>query len=350
MTFHAVDDIDDAFEATKAFLLPFDGGQWLRLALVAFFLGGAGANIQSGNVGGGGAPGGPPGGIPGPGDTLPSLPEVNGTLVALLAVVGLLVVLLALLFGVVGAIMEFVLVESLVAEEVHVRRYARRHWTDGLRLFGFRLGLTLVTLLVLAVLLGLIVLVVGGPAALDSVRTILILVLLGLPLLLVVGTIYAAINGFTTTFVVPVMLLTDRTVLGGWRRFWRPLRDEWTEYLVYVGFVFVLHLVAATVLAIVLGVVAAVLFVPLAVFGIVGLVLAGGVSPVALVTIVLFGGLFVLVFLGVSAVVRVPVITFFRYYALLVLGDTDGELDLIPDRRREIRGGSSTPEDGENMS
>lgn len=349
MAFHAVDDIDAAFEATKAFLLPVDAGRWLRLAFVVFFLGGAGVNFPSGDVGGGfGGPGGefpgpedgfpgPGGGISDPGGGIPSFSGVGGELLALVLVAVALVVLVGLLFGLVGAVMEFVLVESLRTEEVHVRRYARGHLGNGLRLFGFRLGLTLLALLVLAVALGALFVGLGGMAALERIGSILLLVLLGIPLVLVVGAVYALVNGFTTTFVVPVMIRTDRPVLGAWRRFWRVLREEWTEYLVYAVFVFVLHLVVGTALALVMGIVAAILFVPLAIVGVVGLLVSGGVSPVAILPVVAVGGILGLAFLALSAVVRVPVVAFFRYYALLVLGDTDGDLDLIPKRREDIR-------------
>jgi hypothetical protein len=50
---------------------------------------------------------------------------------------------------------------------------------------------------------------------------------------------------------------------------------------------------------------------------------------------------------AVAALVQVPVVTYFRYYALLVLGDTDADLDLIPERRRAVRAGSGGGPSGE---
>lgn len=41
MSLHAVENVDDAFRATKAFLLPFDRRRWLKLAVVVFFVGGS---------------------------------------------------------------------------------------------------------------------------------------------------------------------------------------------------------------------------------------------------------------------------------------------------------------------
>lgn len=341
MGLDAVDAVDDAIEATKAFLLPFDWGVWLRLGVISFFLGGVGGNVPGGNFGGGDFPtGGPPGGGPGTGGGFPSMPEISGALIAAIVFVVLVLVAIGIVFGVIGAVMEFSLIESLRSEEVHVRRYFRQHLGRGLRLFGFRIGLGIVFLVVSVALLGALFVAMGGPEAFGDPGTIVIFVLAALPILFVVGVLFVLINGFTTTFVVPVMMVTDRSVLGGWRRFWRTLRAEWLEYLVYVGLVFVLHLLTGVAVAIVMGVVALVLIIPLAIVGVFGL-FAAGVSPVALLVLGVLGILFFLLFLGLGALVRVPVITFFRYYALLLLGDTDDDLDLIPDRRAEIRGGSA---------
>lgn len=342
MGLDAVDDVDDAVEATKAFLLPFDWGVWLRLGVISFFLGGIGGNVPRGDFGGGDLPvGGPPGGGPGTGGGLPSMPEVSGVLIAAIVAVVLVLVTIGIVFGVIGAVMEFALIESLRTEEVHVRRYFRQQFGRGLRLFGFRIGLGILALVVLVALLGALFVGMGGPEAFSDIGTILIFVLATLPILFVVGVLFVLINGFTTTFVVPVMMQTDRSVLGGWRRFWRTLRAEWVEYLVYAGLVFVLHLLTGIAIAIVMGIVALVLVIPLAIVGVFGLFAAGGVSPVALLVLGILAILFFLLFLGLGALVRVPVITFFRYYALLLLGDTDDDLDLIPDRRAEIRSDSS---------
>ena len=46
MSLHALDDIGDALDATKSLLLPVDPPQWLRLALVVFFIGGGGGGFN----------------------------------------------------------------------------------------------------------------------------------------------------------------------------------------------------------------------------------------------------------------------------------------------------------------
>lgn len=345
MSLHALDDIEDAIEATKTFLLPFDWGRWLRLAVVVVFMGGLGGNVPSntgsvGDFGGSGGTGGASGVPFGP-SGMPDLPGgfAGMELLVLVGVVIAVLLLLGLVFGIVGAVMEFVFVESLRSDEVHVRQYFRRHFGRGIRLFGFRLVLGLLALLVLAAVGAAIGFgVIGGSLSTWGPGQFLGAFLLLLPFLLVVFLFYALVNGFTTTMVVPTMLHTDRAVLDGWRRFWPTLRGNLKEYAMYSLMVIVLHIAAGIITGIGILVVLFVLAIP---FGIVGFgtFLAGGGSfslPVLAVFGVL-GALFFVVFLLLSALVRVPIKAFFRFYALLVLGDTDRDLDLIPTLRAEVR-------------
>jgi hypothetical protein len=330
MALHAVDDLEDAFAATRALLWPLDAGVWLRLAIIALFVGGvAGGNVpttqfqtSTGEF---------------PASTGPVVPD--GQLLGLIAAVVAFGLLLALLFGFVGSVMEFVLVASLRDETVHIRRYFREHWRAGARLFGFRLALALVGFLVAAVPILAVVFATGGFTAVEGPGAVLGLVLLLVPLLVLVGVGFSLVNGLTTFFVVPVMLLDRRGVLSAWRRFWRTLRAEWKEYLAFVALTFVLTLVAGVAIGFVVGLVAVVLFAPLVLVGVFG-VIAGEPSAAAIAVLVVLGLLGGLLVLFAAALVRVPFLTYFRYYALMVLGDTDADLDLVPERRRTIRAGS----------
>lgn len=238
--------------------------------------------------------------------------------------------------------MEFVLVESLRQEAVHLRQYARRYWRGGLRLFGFRLGVGLLGLTGVVAVLGGAFLVAGGPTAIHSPGRLIAVGLLALPLVMLVVLVTALTLGFTTDFVVPVMLLEGTTVLDGWRRFWPTLRVDWQEYAVYAVIAFVLRLAVGVLVSLVLGTVAVVLLIPFGVIGF-GVFLAGG-GQLGLVTLAALGGLglvALLVILALTAVVSVPVVTYFRYYALLVLGDTAAEFDVIADRRATLREATS---------
>ena len=349
MALHAVDDLEDALSATRAFLFPFDAGRWLRLAIVAFFVGGVGSAPTSGfQFGGGGGGSVDTGGV----GTTP--PEITGELLSLVLLVAGVLVAIGLVVGFVGSVMEFVLVASLRDEEVHVRRYFREHWRAGARLFGFRLALTLLAAALVAVPILALVFGTGGPAAVGGPGEVFGLLLLLLPLALVAGIAFSLVNGFTTFFVVPVMLLEGDGVLASWRRFYGTLRAEWKEYLVFVVVTFVLSLVVATAVGIVVGIAAFLVVVPFVLLGLGGFLAAGalgsgGIGAASLPVLLAVGLLGLLAFLlvvFVAAVVQVPVVTYFRYYALLVLGDTDEALDLVPERRRAIRAGSGDAVDG----
>ncbi|MWG36970.1 DUF7544 domain-containing protein [Halomarina oriensis] len=344
MVLYALDDLDDAYAATRRFLFPFDWRRWLGLAFVAFFVASSTGTPSSG-VQFTGAGGGTDTGTTGEFSQAefdafvqavePLVPLVVGVVVATL--------LLALLFAVVGAVMEFVLVQSLREDRVAVREFFGRYWRKGVRLFGFRLGLGFLAFLVGVLVFGLTVgpLVVG----LDPVVPLVALVVLA-PLFVLFALAVAAVGGFTTAFVVPIMLLEDRGVLSAWRRLWPTVRSQWRQFAVYALVVtvvlFALGLVAGIVVAIPVALVGAVLALVLGAGFFVGGVTAGTVALA-----VVLGVPFVLFVLLVGALVQVPVQTYVRYHALLVLGDADERFDLIPDVRRSIRepgqGGVSGP-------
>jgi hypothetical protein len=89
-------------------------------------------------------------------------------------------------------------------------------------------------------------------------------------------------------------------------------------------------------IASVIGIVA--LAIPLGLLGLVGAGLLAVVDVVGWVVIGVAAVLFALAAIVLVLFVSVPVQTFLRYYALLVLGDTNAAFDLIPERRRTIRG------------
>ena len=349
MTLYAIDDIADAFEATRAFLFPFALRRWLTLALVVFFIGGASAGFQGGfnfdlpvNQ--------PTGPVFGPesgaGAGPISGPAVGGANVEqflpVLLALGALVIVLALVFVVVGSIMEFVFIASLREEKIAVRRFFGRYWGKGLRLLGFRVGLWLLTAAIVALPIIVASVVFSDPN--TGIGGVLGAIALLVPVLLFVALVAALVSGFTTVFVVPIMLLEDRGVLSAWRRFWPTLRSQPKQYLAYIVLELLLSIAVGVVVAVVTTLALVVLAIPLgALVGVVGLA-SGGFADLSLLSIAVLavGALvFLLSVFVVTALVQVPVLTYFRYYALFVLGDTEETLDLIPERRRRVRGSGS---------
>lgn len=329
---YALDDVGDALEATRAFLLPFDLRRWLALALVTLFLGGVAGPVGTGGSTGGGTDG-----------AELSPPADPSGLVWLIVAALVAAVVLALAFAVVRGVMDFVLVQSLREERVEIRRFWSAHWPQGLRLFAFRLAVDVVTLVVVAVPLALVVLSAPfGATPADSLMLFLGILLL-IPVLLVVPATATLLKGLTTAFVVPVMILEGGGVLDGWRRFWPTLRAEWKEYVGYVVVNLVLAFGTSIAFTVGAAVGAVVLAVPFLVLFAAGFALRTVSEPVGLAALAVVGLGYGLALLVVVALVKAPLVTFLRYYALFVLGDTDPDVDPIPERRRLVRAG----DDGE---
>ena len=341
MSLYAIENIGDAYEATRAFLFPFSLRRWLKLALVVFFVGGA--SLGSGFQGGFefdtpvNQPIGPDvGPAAGPGGGVADGAAI-GQFLPLIIGLAALALLIVLAFAVVGSVMEFVLVASLREETVTIRRFVGRYWRKGLRLLGFRVGLWLLTAALVAIPVAVIAVVFAGPNA-GVGAAILFALLVSFALL--VALVAALAYGFTTVLVVPIMLLEDRGVLSAWRRLWPTLRGQWKQYLAYV----VLELLLSIAVGVAVGVLTALALVGLAVpFGALGAltVVAGGgmasLSPVAIALLAVGALVFAVLAIVLTALVQVPVLTYFRYYALFVLGDTDESLDLVSERRRRVR-------------
>lgn len=329
MALHAIDDVGDAIDATREFLFPFELRRWLKLAVVAFFIGG-GFNLPSGQVGGsGGTP------QPGPGtggiDIPASLPV---DAVAIIAIVVAVAVLLALVFGIIGSVMEFVFIESMRNDEVRIRQYWSDRWRQGLRLFGFRVILGLPLLVLVFGWMALFFLSAFRPISQPELS--ITVFLLGLPVLFIVGLAFAVVYSFTTFFVVPLMIQEDSGVLAGWRRLWSSIKREPKQYLAFAVIGAVLTFVVGFVVSIAVGLAALIVLIPFAIVGaIVYVALSFSTAGTALLG--LLAVLFALLMLVVWALVQVPVASFLRYYALLVLGDIDSSFDIIPDQREAVR-------------
>jgi len=337
MTWHALSALDDALTATRRLLLPFSLREWLTLAVVAFFVSGAtafepNASFSLGDSGNGAAPVSP---TPGPGVFEGGLTASQLQLLVGVVVVALLV---GLALAYLGAVLEFVFVEILREREIGIRGRFGRYTDAGASLFLFRLAVGVVVLSAVIGIVGLVVLT-GG-------LFVIALVLLS-PVLLLVGVGLWLVLAFTADFVVPVMIVEETGVVGGWRAFWPELRAEWRQYAVYALARLVLGGVASVVAGIGFVAAAVLLGIP---FGIVAgaLFLLGQALGTSAIGLALGGAVAALWLLGVLVVgttfVQVPIQTYLRYYSLLVLGAVSPPFDLLADVRAEITDASGDAE------
>jgi len=324
MAWSAITALDDARDATESLLWPPDRGTWIRLAIIAFFVGGVGFPSFSGNTGTNVPTDGPPGGTP-------SIPFDAERVLAIALIIVAVAIVIGLILGIVGAVMEFVLVEGLRSRDVRIRAPFDDYLGSGLRLFGFRFAFTLLWLLVIGVPVALIVL---GWAAVPVGPEIFLLAIPLVFLLVVLGFVTSIVLGLTTDFVVPAMLAEGLGVIAGWRRVLPVLRREWKEVVLYLLVRFGISILVGIAVAIVVGLLALVAAIP---FVLVGGVVAfaflstgtGGLGVAGFAVLGVLALLFGLVLLAIGLLVQVPVVTFFRYYALSLLGYLDPTLDLV---------------------
>lgn len=329
----AIDNLSDAIDVTRDFLTPISVGQWLRLAVIVLF-------VASFGVGGPAFSGGNAGTVTtDPTEQGGALPVVEGEIpTSELLFWGLVFLAVGLViwlaYGFVAAVMTFVFLESLRTSDVHIRQYFRAHLSRGLRLFLFRIGLTLPTVILLVgPILAIVFLAMGGQGALTFGS-----ILVFLPYAIVIGLLYGILMQFTSMFVAPVMMIEDRGVLAAWRRFWTTLRANWAEYGVFVLLIWILRLVAGVAAWFVVSIVGLILAIPFVVSIVILVFVLGPIGGILSIPVGLLGVALGLLLIGV---VWAPLVTYFEYYALLLLGDTDADLDLIPDQRAAARAESA---------
>lgn len=311
MPLHAFDAFDEALAVAKRYR-PRGLWEWLWVVTVALLAGSPGIGIPTPTGGGGGL-------TP---EQRAALEQPIPAVVADLFVV--LMVALAvvwLLFAVLGALFEFPFLRWLRDGDLAAVEELRANWRKALGLATFRVVLGGVGFALMA---GLAVSVVGT----DASPVEYFFAFSNYALLFgVVGFLTGVGGGLTTAFVVPIMIIDDTGVVGGWRRFWSTLAGAPKQFLAYVLGVAVLTQVGG--LLIVLGVVLA--LIPVAIVGLVAALVAP--TDLAVVVAAVFGGvLLTVVALAIYTLLQV----FLRFYALVFLGTVDEDLDFLAERRTAL--------------
>ena len=334
MPLNAFDSLSVAFKHTQKQLIePFRAGQWLRLAFVGLL-----AGESSG------------GGCSSPNFPMPQtqngshhlvasgLPHFNPAmyagLIAFLIVLGLV---LAVLFIYINSMMRFVLFDSIVTRQCHVRQYWGRRQRPGFRYFVWQIVFGL------AVLAGLIILI-GIPAAFaaamgwfkDTDNHMLPLVLGGILLFFVFFAfmVCAMVAGvLTKDFVVPYMALEDISAFEAWRRLFPKLKAEVGSFAGYIGMKIVMAIGAAILVGIATVIVILVIAIPLALVG-VGSVLAGKAAglvwdpyTITLAVIAMCAAVALLIY--AAALISVPAMVFFPAYSVHFLAGRYPALDAV---------------------
>ena len=318
MPISAADTISLAFEHTKQQLFrPFRVGQWTKLALVGLLageLGSSGFNLHNfpTNSGGSHSP-------------FPSLSGIDfavlGGLIAVIVVAGFA---LGLILMYVSSVMRFILFDSILAKECHIREGWNRRQGPGWRLFLWKIGFTVVTILAFAALIGIPAAFAFSMGWFNEPKTHLLPLVLGGVIVfftfifLIVVT--AVIFVLTKDFVVPQMALENIGAMEGWRRLWAMIQAEKGAYAGYIGLKIALAIGAGIVVGIatvILGLIIAIPTIGLSVLAVLTGKSAGLTWNAYTITLaVVVGSVLLAFFLYLVSLISVPVIVFFPAYSI----------------------------------
>ena len=304
MSWYALQEIEEAAKRTRELLLPFDWKLWAKIAVMAFFVGGA---SFPGLIPGTGGAGPEPGQSHGMGFhadighmNMQSVSDAGFGALALLFVVA--VAGLVLVFGVLKAVFEFVYYQSLIDDTVRIRRNFVEHFTKGLRLFLFELGSAVIFLILFTALV--------APIAVSPLFLIATF-LLGIPLAILAIVFFQ----FTTDFIPLYMIEKNQGVIASWRQLYNAMLDEWRQLGLYLVVKIALGLMAQIAIGTAALLLGLLLIIPV---GVPVFLLYLVFPPLAVVAGVIG---FVAWILGILYFLNGPATTFFRYYSLLVYND-----------------------------
>jgi len=317
----AVDSVSLAFEHTKKQLFqPFRFVQWIKLAIVGLLageLGSGGFNGSNFNF-----PHKPGAASHSP---FPHFPGIDiAVLAGLIAVVVVAAFAIGIILMYISSVMRFVLFDSILAKECHIRDFWSRRQGPGWRYFLWKLLYALVTFAVLIVLVGIpagFAFAVGWFHAPS--QHLLPLVLAGIALFFVLLIFFlttAIIFVLTKDFVVPQMALEGIGAIEGWRRLWAMIAAEKGGYAGYIGMKIVMAIGAGILVGIatlILGLIIAIPTVGLSILAVLTGKTAGLTWNAYTITLaIVVGSILLAIFLFMIALISVPVIVFFPAYSI----------------------------------
>ncbi len=328
MSWYVIDALDRAIERTRTCLIePFDIWKWVKLAIIVFFIGGVGSSFNGG--GNSGSYGGsesdlsgiPQGFIDVVSNFYEHLMSYSGVTLILLAIV--LIFLFALIMGLIGSVMEFVFVESLVQNDVRIREYFSRYLVKGVALYVLRIIVVLGVLLLVAILALPLFLITGGmDGGGDSLGAAsIVLLIMGFLAIVFVIAIIAGIIGSFINLAIPVSLYSKCNIFSALSRVFGQFRHDWQQMALYwIG-----RLVLAIAVGILVAILAIIAMIALGILLlIVDLILYFGLSAIladTTVWLLLIPILIVefIVFIFVMAFVGMPARVFMKYHMLTFL-------------------------------
>jgi hypothetical protein len=312
--YYALKTIEEALDRTTALLWPPRTGIWLRIAVITLFLGGAMINpFRSGDME-----------ISGIQNSL-SVSEAISENMTLFVLVSAGLLVAGLIYVIISAIFQFILVDCLSSGTISLTRTFRLRWKKGLHLFFFYI----ILLFLILITIFMVILVIMVPAFLTGqpgLVTILFLLIRTLLLLFLILIPVWTIAILTADFVVPVMIVDDCGIISGWRRIIVLFHGRWAEAGIYT----ILKISLIFFTGLLLGLIIFLISIPLGFIGAV-LTIGTGLTPVITPTGAILIGFGSGAMILISLLVLAPITTFFRYYSLAMLLNLDPRYSLLPE-------------------
>jgi hypothetical protein len=248
-------------------------------------------------------------------------PALLAGLIAVLVVAGLV---LGIILMYISSVMRFILFDSVVAKECHIREGWNRRQGPGLRYFLWKLLYLLITLAGIVVLVGIPAAFAFTAGWLKEPKEHMAPLVLGGILVFFALVIFvfglALVFVLTKDFVVPQMALEDIGVMEGWRRLWSMIKAEKGGYAAYIGMKIVMAIGAGIMVGIatlILGLIIAIPTVGLSILAVITGKSAGLTWNAYTITLAVVVGCVLLAgFMYVIAMISVPVVVFFPAYSI----------------------------------
>lgn len=310
--FLAVQGIRPALSRTIGIFWPLKAGQWIRLLIIAFFIGAWMVNPIQGSISGSV--------IPFIGDDAFSGQVHAQTGLISAIITGMLVLLLV--YALFSSIFQFIFVDYLSAGHRGILPSFRVRLMMGVRLLCFYLGLILLAgalalVVIIAVAIPLLMTNPGNPE-----QTLKALVYSLSWLLLLIIPLWV-LSIMTTDFVVPVMIIRHCGIIRGWQMIGKEFSGKWGETGVYLAIKMSINLLTGFVIGIILVTIGGFLGISSLAFISGSLYEEVSGSPVHTLAPMMLMGI-------ITLVVMTPVVTFLRYYALIFLEQLSDTYALLP--------------------
>lgn len=306
MSFLATELIEPSIEKTKQLLLPINWKTWLKLAIIALFIGGGGGggvNVRIPNA-----------------EQGQMLAEFFAAYWEIILGVFIALTLLGLVWRFVGAVFMFCLYDNVLSKKVRVFGYIGKNLSKGASAFALQIVIGLVSLIVLALIaLPFIVTFARNPAGfnLDTLPPVYIIATVVLGIMIMVG--FSLLDWAIVTLVFPHMYFRGQRAAASLRSVARLFQREYKEILMLLLMEFLITIIVGIILMLVILLLLVVFALIGAVFFIPGYLWYASAEQLLIPLIIAGGVIATILIVGLALsilVASVPPMVFFTYYDL----------------------------------